>query len=893
MSIPWHSLKTGDVFKKLKTTKDGISSGEARERLRIYGHNELTQTKKINKWKLFLEQFKSILIAILLVAAVISIFIENWIDSVVIFVIIVLNAVLGFREEYNAEKAMEALKKLTNPTSIVLRDGRKTEIDSRLLVPGDVVVLEEGTKVPADIRLIETSDLRIDEASLTGESIPVSKEACTLPEETQIADRKNMAFTGTVVTSGRGIGVVVTTGMETEIGKIARMVQTEKKEETPLQKKLGEFGRKLGVLILAICAVIIVVGLIRGEPFMTMFMTGIALAVAAIPEGLPAVVTITLAVGLKIMANRNAIVRKLSAVETLGCTTVICTDKTGTLTRNEMTVSEIYANEQRVSVSGSGYTPKGTFIAKGKKIDPREDEALKLTLINGALCNNAELRRGEHQWEIIGDPTEGALLVSAAKAMDIHRLVSEYKRLKEIPFSSERKMMSVLVSDKNGKKYVFSKGAVEVILGLCTHIMKRGRVYKLTRADVEKIRNANKSMTGKALRVLAFAFKETSDADKSELEKGLVFLGLQGMIDQPREGVKEDIATCKKAGIDVIMITGDHKDTAVAIAKELKIIEKKNQHVLTGEELDRMSEDDLLEVIESVKVYARVNPLHKVKILKALKRKGHVVAMTGDGVNDSPALKSADIGVAMGIKGTDVAKESSDMILKDDNFSTIVKAVESGRAIYDNIVKFIQYLLSSNLGEVLVVFIAMMIGFRDQTTGLVIIPVSAIQLLWINLLTDGLPAVALGVDPPAKDIMKRKPRDPKEDILNRSMLFDIFFIGILMCIGTLFLFVINIPEGSQKARTVAFTLLVVLEMVRVQSVRLKYKVGVFSNMKLIYAITASLLLQLVVLYIPLLQTAFGTVPLNTVDWIEISAISLLMFVIIMIKDRVAVKLKSI
>ncbi len=880
----WHSIKPEQVLKKLGTSKRGISDTQASERLKSYGPNEFEEKKKISRIQIFLSQFRSFLVIILIIAAVISAFVGHMIDAVVILIIVILNAVLGYVQEYRAEKAMEALKKMASPKTLVIREGRKKTIESRMLVPGDIVVLEEGSRVPADLRLLDVSELKIDESALTGESVPVGKHLEILKQKTPVSDRKNMAFMGTVVTSGRGLGVVVSTGMRTEMGKIAEMIQVEEEKQTPLQRTLQTFGKHLGIMILAICAVVVAVGVFRGENILTMFITGIALAVAAVPEGLPAVVTITLAAGLQKMAKRNAIVRKLPAVETLGCTTVICSDKTGTLTRGEMVVSRIYSDGRIIDVSGEGYRPEGVFSVSGRKIDPERDKGLNMLLKAGILCNNAELSK-KNEWDVIGDPTEGALLVSGAKAMNISNVQEKYPRIKEIPFTSERKMMSVVCRSAEGRQ-VFSKGAVETILNLCTRIYRNGKIAKITAADRKKIKEANSRMTSGALRVLAFAFKDLRQGEKEE--KGLVFLGLQGMIDLPREEVKKDIAICKKAGIKVVMITGDHRDTAVAIARDLEIISETDSNVLTGQELEEISHKELEKIAENVHVYARVNPVQKVKILQALQKRGHVVAMTGDGVNDSPAIKKSDIGIAMGIKGTDVAKEASDMILRDDNFSTIVDAVESGRAIYDNILKFIQYLLSSNLGEVLVVFVAMLIGFTDPTNPLTgfVIPVTAIQLLWINLLTDGLPAVALGLDPPAPGVMERKPRDPKEKILNRNMLTDIIIVGVIICIGTLFIFNINLTEGAVKAQTAAFTMLVMFEMVRVQSVRLKYKAGLFSNMKLIYAMAASIILQLFVIYIPYLQLAFNTTGLSIMDWIEIILVSLTVLVVMWVKEKI-------
>ncbi|RLJ08797.1 MAG: ATPase, partial [Candidatus Aenigmatarchaeota archaeon] len=714
-----------------------------------------------------------------------------------------------------------------------------------------------------------------DESMITGESVPVTKK--TEPTRSEVlAERKNIAWTGTIVVGGRGKGIVVETGMQTEMGRIAKKIQ-EPQEQTPLQKKLDVFGKNLGIIILVICALVAGIGIFResiltGKPLTTdvitsMIITGIALAVAAIPEGLPAVVTITLALGLQRLARHNALMRRLPAVETLGSTTVICSDKTGTLTRNEMTVKKIYCGNNIIEVTGEGYIPKGGFLIQNNKTDPKKTKTLSLLLTSSALCNNAVLDKKQNS--IIGDPTEGALIVLAEKAgFTKEYLEKAYPRVNEIPFSSERKMMTTVHKIRNGF-LVCSKGAPEKILPLC----------KLSQKEKDKILKTNEELAKQALRVLAVAYKETKN--RKNPEKDLVFLGLVGMIDPPRKEVKKSIEECKKAGIRVIMITGDHKNTAEAIAKEIGISGKS----ITGEELEKLSESRFQKIVDNIGICARVNPEHKVKILDALKSKNHIVAMTGDGVNDAPALKKADIGIAMGKKGTDVAKEASDMILRDDNFTSIVKAVKEGRGIYDNIKKFIQYLLSSNLGEVLIVFIAMLIGFTNPETGALVLPITAIQLLWINLLTDGLPALALGVDPPAEDIMQRPPRDPKEKILSRGMLINIILVGIIMCIGTLSLFAYNLESGATKAVTVAFTTIVMFEMIRIESVRMKFKTKLLSNKKLIIAVLASVLLQIMVVYLPFFQPVFQTTALDFGDWIEILGVASTVFALMWIKQK--------
>jgi Ca2+-transporting ATPase len=893
MTLPgWHKKTATQVLQELNTSEAGLSSGEAAARLKRYGPNELRGKRGPGPVSIFLNQFKGFLIAILVAATIFSALIGEAIDALAIIIIVILNAIFGFVQEYKAEKTMAALKRMTAQEATVVRNGMEARIPSRFLIPGDIVILEQGSRVPADMRLLEVVNIKLDEAALTGESVPVNKLTAPV-EEAALTDVKNMAWAGTTVTYGRARGVVTETGMSTQVGRIAHIVQEAGEELTPLQKKLDTFGKRLGALILAICAAVVLLGIIRSGPLaglpitqellVAMIITGVALAVAAIPEGLPAVVTITLALGLQRLSKHNALIRKLPAVEALGSTTIICTDKTGTLTKNEMTITQIWHSGKTVEVTGEGYSPTGKFLFRGREFAPSMDAALKSILRSGALCNNAKLIKEKGSWSIIGDPTEGSLVVAAAKAGLDEKALSKRRRLKEFPFSSERKMMSVIT--RSDRTWLHAKGAPETILSLSTHVLRNGQRARLTQRERRSILDANLEMTGRALRVLAVAARPVrASADQRQAESGLTFLGLVGMIDPPREGVREDIELCRRAGIKVVMITGDHGNTAVAIARQLNLSEG-DVVALTGEELNKLSDSELIAAVKETSVYARVNPEHKVRIVEALRKKGHIIAMTGDGVNDAPALKKADIGVAMGIKGTDVAKEASDMVLSDDNFSSIVMAVQGGRAIYDNIKKFIQYLLSSNVGEVLVVFLAILIGFTDPATGAIIIPVTAIQLLWINLLTDGLPALALGVDPPAPGIMERPPRSPREKILSRGMLTDIWAVGAIICIGTLFLFWLNLPGGAALAVTVAFTTLVMFEMVRVQSVRVKYRIGLFSNMKLILAMAISIALQLFVIYTPLLQPVFNTTALGGMEWLEIIAVSSTVMIIMWLKDR--------
>lgn len=830
-----HSKSIDSVLKQLKTSKKGLSNKEALVRLRRYGLNEIKRTKKISPLKIFLSQFTSILVLILIAAVIISLSLEHFLDAGVIAFLLLINAILGFRNEYKAEKAIEALKKLTALKVRVIRNTKEKIIDATEVVPGDIIVLEEGSKVPADTRIIESYLLQTQEASLTGESTPVSKETSILKENTDLAERKNMVFAGTIVTTGRATAVVTSTGMETEVGSIATMLQDIKEEKTPLQKKLSRLSKVIGLITLIIALIVFVAGIGRGEDFVTFFLVAVALAVAAIPEGLPIVVTISLSRGIQRMIKKNSLMRTLPSVETLGSTTVICTDKTGTLTMNQMTVKKIYANREIVDVTGEGYSSKGKFSVDQKRIE--------MLLKIGMLCNNANVEK-EYA---IGDPTEAALIVSAQKSGLIKsKIKAKEPRVGEIPFTSEAKMM-ITYHNVSGKSYAYIKGAPDVILERCNKIYINGMIRKLTQKEKLEILKIMEGFASEALRVLGFAFKATDKIVDGEQD--LVFVGLQGMIDPPRQQVKESIKKCNEAGIRVIMITGDHSITASAIAKQIGI----KGNAITGKDLDAVK--DLSKIINKVSIYARVNPSHKLKIIEALKKKGHIVAMTGDGVNDAPALKSADIGISMGITGTDVAKESSDMILRDDNFVSIVNAIEEGRGIYDNIKKFVAYLLSANLAEVMIIFFAMLLGWP--------LPLVAVQILLINVITDGLPALALGVDNPASNIMKRNPRNPKEHILSKNLTLKMLFLGILVSLMVLSMFytVMNEP----KAQTVAFTLLVLLELVVVFIIRANYKESIFENKKLLLAVLSSLIIQVIIVY-TVVGKLFKAVPLPLIDW---------------------------
>lgn len=886
-------MEVEDVLKALDSKGEGLAPKQVKERLEKFGPNELQEMKKITPLQIFIRQFTSFIVIILLIAIVISAVIAyiehtSYIEAAAISVIVVLNGIFGFVQEYKAEKSIEALKKLTALKARVLRNGREMQIPSRDLVPGDVILLETGDKIPGDARLIEVAKLQVDESSLTGESIPVKKELCLL-EEAPIAERKNMAFMGTIVTRGRAKAVIVETGMHTEFGKIATMVQEVEEKLTPLQVKLKEFGKWLGVVTIGVCVVVFLAGILREfivkgvvetEFSIMMFMAAVSLAVAAIPEGLPAIVTISLALGVQRMVKRNALIRQLPAVETLGCTNVICSDKTGTLTKNEMTVREIYVNDEIIEVTGTGYVPEGKFILDDKEVDVRE---IELLLRIGALCNDAKLVHNE-KWEILGDPTEGALIVVATKAgLVMEDLEKRHPRIDEIPFDSERKLMTT-IHDIRGGEIAYVKGAPDMILDRCSHMYTKGEITKLTGRDREKILGINQVMANKALRVLGMAYKNRGDSD--EIEGNLIFVGLVGMIDPPRDEVIESIKKCEEAGIKTVMITGDHLLTAKAIAKQIGLF-KEGDMMLTNTGLYELSDKELEEIVDDVVIYARVSPEHKVKILSALKKRGHIVAMTGDGVNDAPALKKADIGIAMGITGTDVSREASDMVLTDDNFASIVNAVEEGRGIYSSIKKFVQYTLSSNLGEILVIFMGILLGFP--------LPLIAIQILWVNLVTDGLPGLALGLDPTELGIMRKPPRNPKRGIISRDVVENILIVGIVMCVGTLFMFqhygaeigmtLEDLDNTAPKAQPVAFTTLVLFQLFNALTYRTRSFRDIMGNKWLVGAVISSILLQLMVIYTPL-ASVFKMSPLDLMDWIKIVIVSSTLFIILEVRRRI-------
>jgi Ca2+-transporting ATPase len=850
------NLTTDEVLNELNTTDKGLTSSEATARLKTYGKNILEEKEKISPIIILLEQFNSPVVWILLTALVISFILGEKVDAIVILAILIINAILGFIQEYNAAKEIDALKKLSSLKALAIRDGKAKEIDSSEVVPGDNLIIREGDKVPADARIIQAVMLEAQESILTGESLPVKKTSEKLTPDKEIAEQRNMLFSGTIITKGKGKAVSVRTGMNSEIGKIAKLIQETEKEQTPLQQKLAKMGGLLSVITVIICAVIFLSGLLKGANPLGIFTIAVALAVAAIPEGLPAVVTISLAVGLRKMLKKNALIRKLPSVETLGSTTVICSDKTGTLTHNEMTVKRIFANDQIIEVTGSGYSPIGEFSE-----DP---ENFGLLLKIGALCNDSKI---EDQ-KCVGDPTEGCLIVSAKKAkINTEKLFQEHPRLNEIPFSSERKRMTTM--HKVGDRYFsYMKGAPDVILNLCSSNFSYQKITPLTNEKKDRILKINHEFSQNALRVIGFAFKEIKHPENftEADEKNFVFLGLQGMIDPPREEVKVAIEECHEAGIRVIMITGDYEGTAVAVGKEISITGKS----ITGKDLEKLSDEDFEGIVEGIAIYARVNPEHKQKIVEALQRKGHVVAMTGDGVNDAPALKKADIGIAMGITGTDVSREASDMVLTDDNFRSIVNAVEEGRGVFDNIKKFFAFLLSGNIGEVAIIFVLLILGFPA--------PLTATQILLVNLVTDGLPATALSVDPFEPNAMKRKPRKRNEKI--QSGLGN-FLVGypLLMAIVaiTLFLFEFNRTGSLETARTFVFLTIVFFELYQAFASRStifpSIKVGLFKNKALIGATLISLIVAIGAIYLPSMSALFGTAPLNLLEFLTVLVLS--------------------
>jgi len=910
-----HSLSVESALEQLAThLHQGLTGPEVKARLEKHGLNELMEKPRPGFLKVLWEQFEGFLVRILIVAAIISLLMGEVVDASAIMAIVILNAVLGVVQQSKAEQALAALKKMASPNARVVRDGVETTIPARELVPGDVVLLEAGNYVPADMRLIESINLKIEEASLTGESVPVNKNArVVLDKEIPIGDRKNSAFMSTLVTYGRGKGLVTNTGMRTQIGMIAEMIQSYEEEPTPLQLKLDQLGKWLGIVSLATCGVVFAYGIIRDthpgmiltqglleylrseqKDIIELFMTAVSLAIAAVAGGLAAVVTICLALGMQRMVNRHALIRKLPAVETLGCATVICSDKTGTLTQNQMTIVRGWADGKTFQVTGEGYHPAGTFSVNEQPFEPRRHPVTNLLLHGALLCNDARLERsgeenGRPTYRLVGDPTEGALVVAAAKAGLWRENVTQVlPRVNEIPFDSDRKRMTTIhqVTDLAGPEYLpgldrspyiaFVKGAPDITLEFCDSILADGKVQPLTEAKRQEILAANADMARQALRVLGVAYRPLSQVPTTpapeNVETHLVFLGLMGMIDPARPEVKIAVSVAQGAGLKSVMVTGDYRDTAEAIAKEIGLLTPGSK-VLTGAELDQMTEEQLAEIVEHVDAYARVSPAHKMKIVDAFKARGHVVAMTGDGVNDAPALKRANIGVAMGITGTDVAKETADMVLTDDNYASIVSAIEEGRIIYSNIRKFVFYLISCNVGEILIIFLSMLAGLP--------IPLTPIMLLWLNLVTDGAPALALGLEKGDPDTMKRPPRPTKEPVINQEMLIGVIVQAIVMTAAVLAAFVYGLnryPDNLADAQTVAFATLIVSELLRAYTARSEryslFSIGVLGNKWMQYAVGSSLALLLAVIYVPFLQPFFSTIPLTLEDWLVMTPLFL-------------------
>jgi len=908
----WHILERERIYEQLDTSPDGLDEAEVARRLEQYGPNELEERGLRSPWKVLLGQFTEIMVVVLLIAAGISVALGHTTDAIVILVIVVLNAILGFTQEYRAERAMAALKQLSVPTVRVRRDGQIREVEATSLVPGDIVLLEAGDRVPADARVVESVNLRAEEAALTGESVPVDKIEKPLKDESlPVGDRRNMVFMGTAITYGRGSAVVVATGMETQLGNIADMLQQVSEERTPLQRKMAELGKWLAVASFILVAIVFTVGVWQGEPLEDMFLTAVSLAVAAVPEGLPAVVTIALALGAQRMVRREALIRKLPAVETLGSVTTICSDKTGTLTENRMTVTILDVAGKTLNLTTHLERTGATLLPDEEPlVEP--DPNITLLLAGSALANDATLEPEEKSADgcrAIGDPTEGAMVVAAARLGLWKSQVEELMpRVAEVPFTSERKRMTTVHRSPDGvasadgdalprllntlpdSDYVaFTKGAVDQLLDICDRVWNDGRIEPLDAEWRERIEDANDGLAQEGMRVLGVAMRQLDEvpeqADEDELETREIFVGLTGMIDPPRPEVREAVAKCRTAGIRPVMVTGDHPLTALNIARDLGIADEKRQgeqQVITGQQLAEMPVEELEAHVRDISVYARVSPEHKVKIVEAVRDQGEIVAMTGDGVNDAPALKRADIGVAMGITGTDVSKEASDMVLLDDNFATIVRAVEEGRTIYENIRKFLRYTMSSNVGEILVMLLAPLTGLP--------IPLNAIQILWINLVTDGLPGLALSVEPAAPDTMDRPPHPPGESVMARGLGTYILWVGPLMGIVALlpeFLAVAGIGGlalGSEAYTTMVFTTLALAQMGNALAIRsdrlLLAQLGLFTNLPLLGAVVLTFLLQMAVVYVPFLQGVFDTVPLSADQLLLSLGFSTIVFIVV-------------
>ncbi|WP_270181818.1 calcium-translocating P-type ATPase, SERCA-type [Alkalihalobacillus sp. CinArs1] len=875
--MSWYNMTEPEVAEELETNVEtGITTEDAAERQKVFGLNELEEAERPSVVLLFLSQFKDFMVVVLLAATLISGLLGEYLDAIAIILIILVNGILGFVQERKAEKSLQALKQLSSPHMKVLRDSSWVSIPARDAVVGDIVRIESGDRIGADLRIIQCQELQIEESALTGESVPSNKHPEPIREEgAGPGDQLNMGFMGTLVTKGKGIGIVTATGMNTEMGKIAHLIQTADTLETPLQHRLEQLGKILIAAALFLTAIVVLLGIFQGRDVYDMFLAGVSLAVAAIPEGLPAIVTIALAIGMQKMIKRRAIVRKLPSVETLGCATVICSDKTGTLTQNKMMVTKLWAGGQTWNVTGSGYSPYGDFFKGDTRVYSDDEKSLKQLLTFGLICSNARVLEQDGDYYLDGDPTEGALVAAAMKAGLTEEIrEEEFTIIQEFPFDSNRKMMSVIVEDQAGKRYVIAKGAPDIVLKQCGSVLWNERQAPLRKSYEKQINEELASFGNNALRTIAVAYKPIQNEERLlhsvQAESRLTFVGLQGMIDPPREEVKQAVEDCKTAGIKTVMITGDHVTTATAIARNLGILPDDGK-VMEGSKLSTYSVEELESIVEDIYVFARVSPEHKLKIVQALQRKGHIVAMTGDGVNDAPAIKASNIGISMGLTGTDVSKEASSLILSDDNFATIRAAVEEGRNIYENIRKFIRYLLASNVGEILVMLFAILLALP--------LPLVPIQILWVNLVTDGLPAMALGLDPAEGNVMKRNPRHPKEGVFARGLGWKIISRGIMIGVCTLAAFMICFgenPDDLVKAQTVAFSTLVLAQLIHVfdcRSERSVFHRNPFENKALVLAVLSSVGLLLAVIYYEPLQPIFHTTYLSVREWMLILVFS--------------------
>jgi len=862
----WHSLNIEDILRGQASSREGLSEKEAQSRLARYGANRLKEKGRASPWLILLKQFASPLVYILFIAVIIEAFVlRNTTDAGVILVIVLINAVIGFVQELRAERALEALKTLTTPMARVRRNNVERNIPAGQLVPGDIIILEGGDKVPADARLLEAASLSVDESALTGESVPIDKITSPIKGRVVLAEMVNMVHMGTSVADGRGLAVVTATGMETQFGRIVAQVQETKPPVTPLQKNVARLGRYIAFLVLGIVVLIVIIGLARGYDFTDIFILGIAAVVSAVPEELIVMVTVALALGMRRIARRKALIRRLQAVETMGAVTVICSDKTGTLTEGEMTVREIFVDNRTIEVTGSGYNPRGDFLISGRPIEPQKDEPLALAMKIATLANDTNLEHADGRYQILGDPTEGALLTVGLKAgLNRDQLKKEYPRISELPFQSESRYLATLHRNKDGSGIAYVEGSVDEVLDMSRYVHENGLVREMTEEKRRQIKQVNEGMASRALRVVALAYTPCPAFPEQlcidELDGHLIFVALASMIDPPREEVKSAISACKRAGIRVAMITGDQKVTATAIARQLGL---PTDEILTGHDLAVMSRDELVKRIDNVHVFARVEPLQKLKVVEALKARGHIVAMTGDGVNDAPALRSADIGVAMGIKGTDVARESSDMVLADDNFTSIVSAIEEGRVIFSNIRRSVFFLLSTSIGELMTWALVIFSGMP--------LPVAAVQILWINLVTDGACVTPLGIEPRHGDVMDKPPQNPKSGIVYPGMLYRMLFLAVIMSAGTVALFSRQLQSISlEEVRTMAFCTMVAFQWfnaLNARSTQLSiFKLGFFSNRWLLIGLPVAVILQILVVYTPPLQRLFHTVPLEAHQW---------------------------